>query len=97
MFLRILAVHCNQNNSYNNYEWLSSQKNKREKTHNFRSPVMGNYPANIGTFPHYVSPIEKGTSAEFLQTVRLWPVGNTDGPRVNRRKVVFNANSLNMI
>ena len=38
---------------------------KPEKTHNFRSPVMGNYPANIGTFPHYVSLIEKGTSAEF--------------------------------
>ena len=36
MFVRMLTVHCDQNDSY---EWFSSQKNKRNKKRNFRSPL----------------------------------------------------------
>ena len=40
MFVRMLTVHCDQNNSSEiSINVFSSQKNKRNKKRNFRSPL----------------------------------------------------------
>ena len=48
MFVRMLAVHCDQSNGYeismNGPEWLSSQKTQRNKKRNFRLPALVNLP-----------------------------------------------------